>query len=55
MKDIDKAFHYLRLDPISLNESNLKKKKQLFNLKNRILMFFGVRVFLQTTIDNVAF
>lgn len=27
MKDIDKAFHYLRLDPISLNESNLKKKK----------------------------
>lgn len=55
IKDIDKAFHYLRLDPISFNESNLKKKKIIVQSKKSNFNVFRNSRFLQTTIDNVAF
>ena len=57
IKDIDKAFHYLRLDPISFNESNMKKKKKK---KKKIVVQskksnYNIFRNSQTIIDNVAF
>lgn len=55
IKDIDKAFHYLRLDPISFNESNMKKKKKKKIVVQSKKSNYNIFRNSQTIIDNVAF
>ena len=59
IKDIDKAFHYLRLDPISFNESNMKKKNKKKKKKKIVVQSkksnYNIFRNSQTIIDNVAF